>query len=152
MNETQGWLGLIEQFLITESVSRAVLIGLLASFAGTQWVKRWVLPVLDLWRRMAPELERLMLVLVAYGIGYSVARSLGGSPLVANLVGIGAPSVYKFAVAALYHYFPWLEKHLSASSRKRIRKADGTEIEVPKDYPTDHGAGDRTIMAPKDRE
>lgn len=152
MNETQGWLDLIEQFLVTESVTRAVLIGLLASFAGTQWIKRWALPVLDLWRKLPEPLERLVLVLTAYAIGYSVTRSLGGSVIAANLVGVGAPSVYKFAVAALYHYFPWLEKHLSASSRKRIRKADGQVIEVPKDYPTDHEAGERTIMAPKERE
>ena len=144
IDDIQAGLSAVERFLVEPSLSRAILGGSIAAIAGTQWFKRWFLPALKL--PISPEVERLVIVSVAFVIGYTVTDKLEGGSVLAFIVGIANPSLYTLATKFAYHRWPWLEPKLSANPRKIVQTPEGYE---ERDITVPSGKDERTVYVRK---
>ena len=106
INTVTGWLAYPEV--------RAVLVGLIVSWNGTQIVKN--APSLvgkpEPARRWSTRGIAFLLGLFPTALlwpGYIHERVLIGVA-----VGLAAPTIYTYGARVLYHYFPWLEAKMSA--------------------------------------
>ena len=140
-------LGYIERFLTEPSMTRAIVGGCVAATAGTQWFKRWLWPALAI--PVSKAVERLLLVSVAFAIGFFVTDGLGGGFYLALIVGFANPSIYTAATKVIYHKWPWLEPKLSASPRKIVKTSDGYE---ERDITQPSARDEYTVFIKKDEQ
>jgi hypothetical protein len=108
------WVNIIVGWLAIPEV-RAVLVGLIISWNGTQLIKSapWLVAVPDRERRFCTRL-------LAFALGFWPVLILWPGPdseaaQVALAVGLGSPAAYTLAARILYHFFPWLEVKMSAT-------------------------------------
>lgn len=93
---------------------RAILIALVISLNGTQFVKHWP-RLVGLFERQRVFYTRL----IAFVLGFLPAvilypESWGQKVMVAAAVGLASPAIYTYGARGLYHFFPWLELKMSA--------------------------------------
>jgi len=137
----------VEHFLTTASMTRAILGGVIAAVAGTQWFKRWLWPALAI--PVSKAVERLLLVSVAFAIGFFVTDGLGGGFYLALIVGFANPFLYTLATKIIYHRWPWLENKLSANPRKIVKTPQGYE---ERDITVPSGKDEHTVLYRKPGE
>lgn len=140
-------LGYIENFLTQPSMTRAIVGGCLAAVAGAQWFKRWLWPALNL--PVSDAVERLLIVSIAFIIGFWVTSGLGGGFFLALIVGMANPLVYSIGTKVAYHRWPWLEDKLSANPRKIVKTATGYE---ERDVTVPSAKGEHTVLYRKPGE
>ena len=106
INAVTGWLAYPEV--------RAVLVGLIVSWNGTQVIKN----APSLVAKSEPA-RRWNTRAIAFLLGlFPTALLWPGHVhervLIGVAVGLAAPTIYTYGARVLYHYFPWLEAKMSA--------------------------------------
>lgn len=96
---------------------RAIVIGLVISWNGTQIVKNAPFLVAQLEGR-----RRFNTRMIAFFLGFVPSALLWAAEfhervLVGAAVGLAAPTIYTYGARVLYHYFPWIEPKMSASTK-----------------------------------
>jgi hypothetical protein len=94
---------------------RAILIGLVIAWAGTQFFKSAP------WLAAKPDRARRWWIRAgAFALGFLPTFLLWPSTrleaaVYASAVGLAAPFVYAIGARVLYHFFPWLEPKMSSA-------------------------------------
>lgn len=106
INAVTGWLAYPEL--------RAVLVGLIVSWNGTQIIKNAPSLVAK-----AELVRRWNTRAIAFLLGWLPTAALWPGhwherALIGVAVGLAAPTIYTYGARVLYHYFPWLEAKMSA--------------------------------------
>lgn len=107
INAVTGWLAYPEV--------RAVLVGLIVSWNGTQIIKNAPSLVAK-----AELVRRWNTRAIAFLLGWLPTAALWPGhwherALIGVAVGLAAPTIYTYGARVLYHYFPWLESKMSAA-------------------------------------
>lgn len=115
------WLNTFAGWIARPEV-RAILVGLIISWNGTQLVKN--APALT---DMAEWKRRLGTRAIAFAFGFAPAFVLwpGGhleAAMYGAATGLAAPTIYTYGARVLYFYFPWLEAKMSAEPVKTINR------------------------------
>lgn len=97
---------------------RAVLVGLIVSWNGTQIVKNapWLVAKPNVARRWNTRAIAFVLGLVPTAILWP--GRIDERVLIGIAIGLAAPAIYTYGARVLYHYFPWLEAKMSAEQKQ----------------------------------
>lgn len=112
-----SWIEWLNKFLETPSAARAIVLGLLVSWGGTQIIK--FSPLVQKFptdvARTATQVIAFLLAFVPTFLLWPPEGEAAMKFVMSVVVATWAPKAYTKASTFLYHFFPFLEPKLSAT-------------------------------------